>query len=566
MRLRTPMLVLGIGVLAAGVAIAVPAAATVAPHATAVHRVLFDDTLAETAGNADWIISTSMPDPTKQNANPQKETDWTGALSAWGVALQQTGQYQLDTLAPGNTITYGTGNSLDLSNFDELVLPEPNVLLTSAEKTAIMKFVQNGGGLFVIVDHNGSDRNNDGSDSVAVANDLMSNNTVDSSDPFGFSVDKVDVSSDYPVAVDSPSNPVLHGPYGNVTHSLIADGTTFTLKPQDNANAQGLLYRSTATPGGTTNATFVTSTFGSGRVAFWDDSSAIDDGTGQSGNSLYVGWGDPNANNAALGLNATQWLAQGSGSGGTGGVTVTNPGNQSSTVGKSVSLSITASDTAGGTLSYSASGLPAGLSINASTGVISGTPSTTGTSSVTVTAKDSTGPSGTTSFTWTVSTGGGGGCTGGQLLGNPGFETGTASPWTASAKVIYSGSKEPAHGGSYDAWLDGYGTTTTDTLSQPVTLPSGCSTYTFSFYLHIDTAETGSSVWDTLKVQVLNNSGTVLSTLATYSNVNAASGYTHRSFSLAAYAGQTVTVKFTGAEDSELQTSFVVDDTAVTVS
>ena len=78
------------------------------------------------------------------------------------------------------------------------------------------------------------------------------------------------------------------------------------------------------------------------------------------------------------------------------------------------------------------------------------------------------------------------------------------------------------------------------------------------------TAETGSTAYDTLKVQVLNSSGTVLSTLATYSNANAASGYVQHSFSLGGYAGQTVTLKFTGAEDYTKQTSFVLDDTAVT--
>jgi hypothetical protein len=100
-----------------------------------------------------------------------------------------------------------------------------------------------------------------------------------------------------------------------------------------------------------------------------------------------------------------------------------------------------------------------------------------------------------------------------------------------------------------------------------VTVPSACTTATLSFYLHIDTAETTTSTaYDTLKVQLLNSSGTVLSTLATYSNLNAASGYTQRSFNLASYAGQTVTLKFTGTEGSSLQTSFVIDDTALNVS
>jgi len=90
---------------------------------------------------------------------------------------------------------------------------------------------------------------------------------------------------------------------------------------------------------------------------------------------------------------------------GTGGntVTVTNPGNQTSTVGSAASVQIAASDSATGqTLTYSASGLPAGLSINSSTGLISGTPTTAGSSTVTVTAKDTTGATGSTTFTWTV--------------------------------------------------------------------------------------------------------------------------------------------------------------------
>ncbi|MFI6360648.1 putative Ig domain-containing protein [Streptomyces sp. NPDC050743] len=248
--------------------------------------------------------------------------------------------------------------------------------------------------------------------------------------------------------------------------------------------------------------------------------------------------------------------------GGTTGntVTVNNPGNQSGTVGTAVSLQMTGSDSdTSQTLTYTATGLPAGLSISSS-GKITGTPTTAGTSSVTVTAKDSTNASGSTSFTWTINTTGGGCSSPGQKLGNPGFETGTAAPWTASTGVIDNSSGEPAHSGSWKAWLDGYGTTHTDTLSQSVTIPSGCSA-TFSFYLHIDTAETTTTTaYDKLTVQV----GTT--TLATYSNLNAASGYALKSFNLSSYAGQTVTLKFTGTEDSSLQTSFVVDDTALNAS
>ena len=199
--------------------------------------------------------------------------------------------------------------------------------------------------------------------------------------------------------------------------------------------------------------------------------------------------------------------------------------------------------------------------------MISGTPTTAGTSNVTVTATDSTGPSGNASFSWTIGTSGGGGCTAAQLLGNPGFETGTAAPWTASSGVVSNSASEPPHTGNWDAWLDGYGTTHTDTLAQTVTIPSTCTSASFSFWLHVDTAETSTTqAYDTLKVQVLNSSGTVLATLATFSNLNHVTGYAQHSYSLTPYLGQTVTLKFTGAEDSELQTSFVIDDTALNVS
>ncbi|MEU2927359.1 hydrolase [Streptomyces sp. NPDC007251] len=475
-RRRLTTALAGFGLLLTGAAVQVGSGT--AAHAATTHRILFDNAHAETAGNADWIISTSQPDPLGQNSSPSAETDWTGALSSWGVALQKTGGYSLKTLPSGAALSYGGSSSTDLSNFDTLVLPEPNTLFTSAEKTAIMNFVKNGGGLFMISDHTGADRNNDGSDAVKILNDLMTNNSVDSTDPFGFSIDSLDISSGYPAAVNDSTDPVLHGSFGTVTKSLIADGTTATLKPSDNANVKGLVYRSGYS--GNTGAFFLTSTFGSGRVAFWGDSSPIDDGTGQSGNTLYDGWNDSGATNAALALNATAWL---SGAGGTSG-------------------------------------------------------------------------------------GGGGGtgtCTAGQLLGNPGFESGS-STWAASSGVITNATGEKAHSGSYYAWLDGYGTATTDTLSQTVTIPSGCSSATLSFWLHIDTAETSTSTaYDTLKVQVLSSSGTVLGTLATYSNLNAASGYTQRSFSLSGYAGQTVTLKFTGTEGSQYQTSFVVDDTALNV-
>ena len=113
--------------------------------------------------------------------------------------------------------------------------------------------------------------------------------------------------------------------------------------------------------------------------------------------------------------------------------------------------------------------------------------------------------------------------------------------------------------------MNGYGSAHTDTVSQTVAIPSGKSSATLAFWLHVDTSETGTTAYDKLKVQVLNGSGTVLATLATYSNVNAATGYALKSLNLNAYIGQTVTIRFTGTEDASLATSFVLDDVTLTV-
>jgi hypothetical protein len=454
---------------------AMAASTTSAPQAAAVKRVLFDNTKAETAGNADWIISTSQPDPLGQNSNPSSETSWTGALSSWGVALQRSGGYSLKTLPAGNTITYGGSGALDLKNFDEFVLPEPNVLLSAAEKTAVMKFVQAGGGLFLIVDHAGSDRNNDGEDSVEIATDLMSNNSVDSTDPFGFSIDTNDISSENAVAISSSTDPVINGSSGRVTGAIIRDGSTQTLHKADNAAVKGLVWRPSSSQTGTTGAFFTTSTFGAGKVAVWGDSSPIDDGTGQSGNTLYDGWNDPAGTDKALALNATAWLA------GTGGTT---------------------------------------------------TPPTS-----------------------PPPTGGGGSCAHTQLFGNTGFESG-ATTWSASSGVVTNDSSQAAHAGSWKAWLDGYGSAHTDTLSQTVTIPSGCSGATLSFWLKVDTDETGTTAYDKLTVAARG------STLATYSNLNASTGYVQKTLTISGTGSTTVT--FTGVEGSQIQTSFLLDDVTLT--
>jgi Zn-dependent metalloprotease len=151
-----------------------------------------------------------------------------------------------------------------------------------------------------------------------------------------------------------------------------------------------------------------------------------------------------------------------------------------------------------------------------------------------------------------------------ELIVNGGFESGT-SPWAGTTGVIGNYSGQTAYEGSRFAWLGGNGTTATESLYQTVTIPSTATAATLSFALHIDTAETGSTVYDKMVVTVKNSSGTTLGTLATYNNTMPASGYQIRTFNLLPYKGQTVRIHFNMTEDYSLQTSFVVDKVSLQV-
>ena len=248
-------------------------------------------------------------------------------------------------------------------------------------------------------------------------------------------------------------------------------------------------------------------------------------------------------------------------------LSIAQSGSSASTIATSIAGSFNSS------IALSASGLPAGATANFSPAsiaapgsgsstmtILAGGATATGNHNVTVTGTGG-GITHSTVIVVTVIAGSGGSTQ--QLLANPGFENGSnASPWTVSAGVITNNSTtEPPHGGAWNAWLDGYGTTHTDTLLQTATIPSTATSASLAFWLHIDTKETTTTrAYDTLTVQLRNSSGSVLATLATYSNLNAASGYKQVSFDLTSYRGQTIQIYLVGTEDSSLTTSFVVDD------
>ncbi|HEX8409763.1 MAG TPA: S8 family serine peptidase [Thermoanaerobaculia bacterium] len=202
-------------------------------------------------------------------------------------------------------------------------------------------------------------------------------------------------------------------------------------------------------------------------------------------------------------------------------------------------------------------GQSASFSVISSSQITATVPNCSSTGTVSVVTSGGTA---TSSGSFTVT-----GCTGGsgQLLLNPGFESGAVN-WTQTSGVIDSSTSRPSRTGSWKAWLCGYGTTRTDYVYQNVTIPSTAATATLSFWVRIDSAETTTStVYDRLQVQISTNGGTSYTTLATYSNLNKNSTYVQKSFDLSAYRGATVRVRLYATEDSSLQTSFVVDDTAL---
>ena len=151
-----------------------------------------------------------------------------------------------------------------------------------------------------------------------------------------------------------------------------------------------------------------------------------------------------------------------------------------------------------------------------------------------------------------------------ELVVNGGFESG-ATGWSGSTGAIGTFTGQTAFEGSKYAWLGGNGTSSTETLSQSVAIPASATSASLTFALHIDTAETGGTVYDKLQVQVKNSAGSVLGTLATYSNTGPAAGYQTRTLSLLPYKGQTVTLSFVMTEDASVQTSFVIDKVSLIV-
>lgn len=297
------------------------------------NKILFDASKAQSAGNADWVIDASLfniyfssgpaivnsggnesnparfPLPAQSTVTATTAEDyWNGGISYWGIDCAKKG-YVVETLPYNGQITYGNASNIqDLSNYKAFIVVEPNIIFSAAEKTAILNYVANGGGLFMIADHDVSDRNNDGDDSPHIWNDLMTNNSVQTN-PFGISFDYVSLNQTSNNVANLPSNPILHGTAGNVTQIQYSAGATMTLNTIQNSSVKGVIFKTGSSTTGTTNVLCAYAIYGAGKVAAIGDSSISDDGTGDPNDILYDGYiADANGNHQKLLMNITNWL------------------------------------------------------------------------------------------------------------------------------------------------------------------------------------------------------------------------------------------------------------------
>lgn len=297
-------------------------------------KILFDCKKAESVANADWVVDAdqynlgnsptgimvagngseanpqSIPTPSQSVINnTTNENYWTGGISAWGVQMAKLG-YIIETLPNNASITYGnTNNPQDLSNYKVYVVVEPNIVFSAAEKTAIMNFVRNGGGLFMIANHAQSDRNFDNYDAPEVWNDLISNNSVQNNG-LGFQFNYDNFSQTTTNVHNNPADSITNGPMGQVTRMKFSAGTSMTLNPNVNPSVKGVIFR-TGSAVGDTGVMMAYGRFGLGKFAAIGDSSPADDGTGDLNDVLYDGWAsEVNGDHAKVITNATIWLAE----------------------------------------------------------------------------------------------------------------------------------------------------------------------------------------------------------------------------------------------------------------
>jgi len=150
-----------------------------------------------------------------------------------------------------------------------------------------------------------------------------------------------------------------------------------------------------------------------------------------------------------------------------------------------------------------------------------------------------------------------------ELVTNGGFE-GSSSPWVRSGNAYWTGTGSYPKSGAGYAYL-GNVNNANGAMYQQLSIPSS-ATGALTFWLNTVSNETSTTtVYDRLYVEVRNTSGTLLATLATYSNLDktTAGNYVQKSLSLGAHKGQTIRLQFRATTDSSSTTTFRVDDVSV---
>jgi uncharacterized membrane protein len=231
-------------------------------------NVLYDDTHAQTAGNADWI--------------PE------GAYSDM-VDMLKTHGYNVKSLS--NVDREGIITAELLKEFDAAILAEPNNPYSEDEQKAIVEFVKNGGGLFIVGDHGNADRNGNGWDAVKIFNTFCPK--------FGFKFKGNDV---YEAPLTGPANqdhPVMFG----VRAIGVWAGSTFDIV--EAAEAKRLPDRMPFRQ----SPYIVAAEYGNGRVVAIGDSSPFDDGTGSGGkNKLHDSYDSFMYSHPQFAYNTLTWI------------------------------------------------------------------------------------------------------------------------------------------------------------------------------------------------------------------------------------------------------------------
>lgn len=225
--------------------------------------VLFDAGHAQTAGNADWVINGGF-------------SDFADTFKAQGCDVQ-----------PIKSIT-----SDGLKGCAVLVLPEPNSSYSAAEEQAIVDFVNNGGGLYAIGDHNGSDRNGDGVDSVVALNHFLPK--------LGLQLNLL-FFTEAPVSGTIKDTPITKGVkkvgvWGGTTVKCLASSAIAHITVSSKNGGEAFLATNIVGKGG--------------KVVAMGDSSPYDDGSGDPHDKLYNGFSNPLYNNDILAANSVRWLLE----------------------------------------------------------------------------------------------------------------------------------------------------------------------------------------------------------------------------------------------------------------